>query len=198
MGAALGSVNVGGQKTPVPLFESAESETTKATRTAGGDITIEGRWCYNLKTKLSGASGRERARKAYLQAVQERGFKIGVKVRQGQQVTLSFRGSSGWIVLAQDADVTQDLIESFGADAPDQWIGLVPPVGAARKPVVQKGLHVCFKYRMTLTAVGAMPQLVPVVVTYAGPASFAQHYLLDVRIFTVPPKRIRTLVAAIK
>jgi hypothetical protein len=198
MGAQLGSVVLNGVQTPVPRFESAESETKKVTRAPAGDITLEGLWCYNLKTTLSGPSGRNRARKAYLLAVKDNGFKIGVKVKQGQQVTLSFRGYRGWITLTQNVNVTNDLTATFGADPQDQWIGLVPPVGAVRRPAVQKGLHLCYKYTMTVTAVGPTPQLVPVVVTYGGQASFASHYLLDVRIFTVEPAKIKTMVAAIK
>lgn len=197
MGAQLGSVEVNGVDTPVPLFESAESETRKVTRTAAGDITLEGLWCYNLRTTLVGPNGRNRARKAYLQVVRDREFKIGVRIKPGQQVTLSFRGTSGWFTMAQDVAVTEDLTESFGAGPHDQWIGLVPN-GAVRKPAVEEGLHLCYKYRMTVTAVEPMPQLVPVVVTYGGPTSFANHYLLDVRIFTDVPRKITMLVTAVK
>ncbi len=198
MGAAIGSVDVNGKPTPVPIFESAASETKKVTRTGNGDTTLEGLWCYTLKTTLSGASGMERARKAYLIAVKDRGFKVGVKVKLAQQATLSFRISSGWLALTENANVTEDLMENFGADATEKWIGLVWPANTARKVITQKKLHVCFRFRMTVTAVQAMPQPVPVVLTYGGQASFGSHYLLDVRFFTVEPANIKTLVAAIK
>ena len=51
---------------------------------------------------------------------------------------------------------------------------------------------------MTVTAVEYMPQVVPIVLTYGTQTSFDSHYLMDVRIFTVEPAKIRTLVAAIK
>ena len=124
MGAAIGTVIVNGKETPVPLFESAAAETKQVTRTAAGDTTLEGLWCYNLKTKLSGASGMERARKAYLIAVKDRGFKVGVKVKLAQQATLSFRIASGWRALTESAAITDDLTETFGADATEKWIGL--------------------------------------------------------------------------
>lgn len=197
MGAQLGSVVLNNVKTPVPRFVSAESETKKVTRTDAGDVTLEGLWCYNLKTTLKGASGRNRARQAYLQAVKDNGFKVGVKVRQGQQVLLSFLGYSGWINLTPNINVTNDLTAAFNADPADQWIGLAPAVGAVRKPVSQTGLHLCYKYKMTVTAVGQMPQVIPVVVTYAQ-VSFAVHYLLDVRIVTESPKKIKTVVTAVK
>jgi hypothetical protein len=197
MGAQLGSVVLHGVSTPVPRFESAESETKKVSHNAAGDVTLEGLWCYNLRTKLSGASGRNRARQAYLQAVKDNGFKVGVKVKAGQAVLLSFLGTSGWIDLTPNLNITNDLTGAFGADPGEQWIGLAPAPGAVRKAVSQTGLHICYKYKMTVTAVGKMPQVVPVVVTYAQ-VSFADHYLMDVRIVTESPKKIKTVVSAIK
>jgi hypothetical protein len=200
MGAQLGGVSVNGVHTPVPRFASAESETKKVTRTPTGDVTLEGLWCYNLTTKLAGASGRTRARQAYLVSVKERRYKIGVKVRLGQTVTLSFLGYQGWITLTPNTNVTQDLTEAFGADPQDEWIGLVPPTdvdAAARKPVSQTGLKICYKYKMTVTAVGKMPQVVPIAVTYAERVSFKQHFLLDVRILTDKPKKITTVISAV-
>jgi hypothetical protein len=100
------------------------------------------------------------------------GFKIGLLIRDGQQITSLVASNEPSV---EDAAVTRDLIRVFGMEAGSRWVGRVfsrPPVPTYPRPDVAE-----YTLEMVLTEARELPQLIPAAYRYGNEASFAQSYL---------------------
>lgn len=186
------------------LFHAAMTETKSAKKTSTGGLSLSGLWCYEFKSKKNSKPAAIKvARQAYLDAVKANGFKLGIKIRADQQVVnFSFAGKGGHVVLAQDPAVTLELTQAFPPDPTEQWVGLKAEAGIQRKATFPSLLHVCYKFTLEISPVNAMPQPVPVVVTYGDKGSkFAMHHVLTVVMLSELPtkgkKGIQTSISAV-
>jgi len=183
---------------PMPGFEGASSETTTVAHDSGNQLTVKGWWCFSVRTRkvLKTKAQRKKHQDEYLANMDQRGYKIGVKIKSGQEIVqFSFGGTKGEIMLSVAPGVTQELEGALGSDPGEKWVGLVPPPDGRRKHRFPVPTMVCYPFTLIIKPVTHMPQVVPVVLTYAN-VSFAQHYLLDVRILS-PQKGIKTSINAI-
>ena len=182
----------------MPGFEGSSSENTSSSQDTGNQLTIKGWWCFSVKTRklLNTKSKRKQQQDDYLKNMDERGYKIGVKIESDQQIVqLSFGGTKGEVLLQPDPTVTQELETALGSHSGEKWVGLVPPPGARRRHKFRLATMICYPFTLTIKPVTHLPQVVPVVLTYANVA-FAQHYLLHVKILTTQ-KGIKSTVNAI-
>jgi hypothetical protein len=164
-----------------------------------GRYTLKGTWAYRLGGKRPARTKRESQNlgDAHLDAVARHGYKIGIKLKRAQAVEqFSFRGTKGDVVLATDDAVSRELAEAFGADADEQWVGLVPPAGTQRKPSFPAPGVVAYGYTLVVSGVQHEPQALIVVVTHHD-AAFRRHYLMHVQVVSTRPARIIAAVDAL-
>ena len=195
MGSQIGGATQGGGTFS---FVEGSTETKTPTRTAANGLAFEGKWCFTLKRQGgSGAAAIKKTRKAYIDSVETRRYKIGLKIKQTQNVDeLSFRSSAGFFQMVPDAAVTNELNVAFSADPEDKWVGFTPPAGAKRKPSWQDKLTVCYGFKLTITPVTRVPQAIVAVITY-GDLAVNAHHLKTVMLLGDQERKIRTATFAL-
>ena len=187
---------IGGATQPGGAFSfvGATSETKTPTRTAANGLALEGKWCFTLKRKQTGggAAATKKTRKAYLDGVEARRYKIGLKIKQNQTVDeLAFMASKGFFQMVPDAAVTNELNLAFSADPEDKWVGFLPPPNVKRKPTWKDKLTVCYRYKLTVSPVNRVPQAIVAVTTY-GDLAITAHHLKSVLLLADQEKIVRT------
>jgi len=120
-----------------------------------------------------------------LQALSKHGYKLGIRIKRGQEIERrGFRGDFGRLELRQDRKVTRELIQTFGQDAGERWVGFKAEGNQLRlKPKRGEGNTMSFATSFALTNFRSEPQILPVVYGYSH-QSFREHYILGVRILT--------------
>jgi hypothetical protein len=128
--------------------------------------------------------------------VASRSYKLGVKVKRGQTVThFSFSGGKGGVVLRVDEAVSRELVEAFGVDRDDTWVGLVPPDGSRRRATFPEVGVVAYGYKLVVSGVQHEPQALVVLVTHRD-IPFRQHYVMHVQFLSTRPDRVTAAVQA--
>jgi hypothetical protein len=181
-------------------FVEASCETKRATRTATNGLAVEGSWCFTLKLRgrAKGAAAVKNARKAYLADVETRRYKVGLKIKQAQNVDgFSFQKSGGSFQMVADPATTTELANSFPTDPEDKWVGFKPPDGQRRRPQWRDGLTVCYRFKLSLSPLAATaPQAVVCLITYAD-LSFDVHHLKSVLLLSDKEKSVLTRTRAL-
>lgn len=158
----------------MPGYVEFAFRTTSARFTAGR-LTVHGTASFTVggRGKLASA----------LTALQQRGYKVGIRLKRGQEFQRrGFLGDFGTLTLRRDAGVTRELRRTFGEASGDKWVGFVADPPLRLKPR-GRGRTFSFDTAFTLTNFRAEPQLLVLVYTYRDVA-FSRHYLLGVRILT--------------
>jgi len=200
MGMEFGGTTSTGPPPTGLEFVEAISDVKQATVTATNGLAIEGSWCFTLKLRRGprGAVAIKKGRKAYVESVETRRYKIGFKINQGQTIDdFSFRQSSGWFSMVEDVPTTNELTNTFATTPNDKWVGFIPPSGARRRLTWHEGLTACYRYRFSLSPLAATPpQAVVCLVTY-GDLTFDAHHLKSVLLLSDREKSVRTSTRAL-
>lgn len=128
-----------------------------------------------------------------LKAAEVGGIKFGAKIKAQQSIeSLVVRSDDRDVTLSEDRAVTQELQQTFGADAGEKWVGFsLPPVRYDEK--LLRGGILATPYTVTLTGVTSLPQ--PVVVAYAfGNDTFRQHGILGVVVLSTDMGKLETFL----
>jgi hypothetical protein len=172
-----------------------------ATSSRDGDgIVLKGTWSFltRPRTPLRTRAQRVAYQRDYLERMAKQGYKIGVRVRAGQRITLfSFRGTRGPIVLVQDPGVSEELATAFPVDATEYWVGFVPPAEGRRRYTFPEPTRITYAFTIRVAPAAAEPQLLPVVLTHSA-VPFAQHYLLDVFVLSQNIGKMESRLDALK
>jgi hypothetical protein len=110
---------------------------------------------------------------------EEKGYKIGLLIRSGQTITVSYAGrAGGQIVLDADSGVTRELADLFEPVEGTQWVGLVPPKSTSdvRAYTYQPPNIVVFRLTINIFPAVSSRQVIPYVGRYPD-APFRDGYM---------------------
>jgi hypothetical protein len=164
----------------MPGYTAFSFKATSMRPGRGGRLVVRGTVTF---TVARGARGAPRSLSDAIDLLQERGYKVGVRLKRGQALEgRGFRGDFGQLA-EPDRAVTAELRKTFGEDSGERWHGFLAKGPIKLRPRRSGRTSISFDTTFTVTGVASDPQLVPVVHTY-GTSAFRRHYVLGVRILT--------------
>jgi hypothetical protein len=107
------------------------------------------------------------------------GYKIGLRIKKTQTVTLSYRPKEGGrsIALREDRKVTAELRRNFSAGPGLKWVGFVPAQpGQRREHEFEHPNHIHFFLELRISPADARHQIIPYVGRHPN-ASFRDGHI---------------------